>query len=103
MAARTIRVFWRNARTNWYNFNWPGIINQNSVVHISACEFHYPREPFFGSQGVLRSRGAAHIWVKNVRPHSRGVEFVLQVDWRTPLHVTTDITVFNPPEQEHFT
>jgi hypothetical protein len=98
--AQTIRVFWRNARTGWFNFNWNGVINHNSVVHISACECIFP-------DGAIRHRGAAPIWVKNVRPHgpnagdtiTGGVEFFLQIDWDSPLHVAVDITVLGEPQQ----
>jgi len=108
MQARTIRVFWRNARTGWHNFNWNGVITPQSVVHISACEAFFPPNNLFGVEGVQRKRGDAAIWVKNVHPHgpnpgdtiTGGVEFFLQVDWGTPLDVATDITVFDPPEQK---
>ena len=66
---RTIRVFWRSVRTGWFNFNWNGIITPNSIVHISACECFFPEGNIFGAEGVVRHRGDAPIWVKNVRPH----------------------------------
>lgn len=107
MEARTIRVFWRNVSTGWINFNWDGVITPQSVVHVSACECFFP-ESIIGVEGVGRTRGAAPIWVKNVRPHgpnpgdtiTGGVEFYLQIDWDTPLSVATDITVFGEPEDK---
>ena len=108
MEARTIRVFWRSARTGWFNFNWNGVITANSVVHVSACEAGFPEGSIFGTEGVIRFRGDAAIWVKNVRPHgpnpgdtiTGGVEFFLQIDWPDPLSIATDITVVGDPEQK---
>ena len=108
MEARTIRVFWRNVSSGWFNFNWNGVITPNSVVHVSACECFFPEGNIFGTEGVIRGRGDAPIWVKNVRPHgpnpgdtiTGGVEFFLQIDWGTPLNVSTDITVVGDPEQK---
>jgi hypothetical protein len=103
--ADTVRVFWRNAQSGWFNFNWDGVIGQNSVVHISACECSFPEDNLSGAEGVVRTRGDAAIYVKNIRPHgpnpgqaiTGGVEFILQVDWGTPLNVATDITVVEDP------
>lgn len=108
MEARTIRVFWRNVSTGWLNYNWDGVITPQSVVHVSACECFFPEGSIFGVDGVTRFRGAAPIWVKNVRPHgpnpgdtiTGGVEFYLQIDWNTPLSIATDITVFSEPEDK---
>jgi hypothetical protein len=47
--------------------------------------------------------GAANIGVENISPHSppfdpnHGVTFVVDVDWGSPLHVVTDITVLDQP------
>jgi len=106
--ARTIRVFWRDQQSGWLNFNWDGVITAQSVVHISACECFFPEQNLFGAEGVVRFRGAAPIYVKNIHPHgpnpgdtiTGGVEFLLQVDWETPLNVATDITVVEDPEQK---
>lgn len=108
MEARTIRIFWHNATTGWFNFNWNGVITPQSVVHVAACECFFPEENVFGVEGVQRTRGDAPIWVKNVRPHgpnpgdtiTGGVEFFLQIDWNTPLPVATDITVLGEPEDK---
>ena len=102
---RTIRVLWGRTRSGWKNFNWRGVIDQNSVVHISASEGFVDTGSIFGPlHAIRRIRGAATIYVKNVRPHpdqggGGGVEFFLQVDWNSPLDVVTDITVVAPPEQ----
>jgi hypothetical protein len=68
----------------------------------------FPPGSIFGAEGVIRHRGDAAIWVKNVRPHgpnpgdtiTGGDEFFLQIDWRTPLNIATDITVLGEPEQK---
>jgi hypothetical protein len=105
--SRTIRVFWRNQSSGWKNFNWGGVIDQNSVVHIAASEGVLNEGSLFGPlQAIGRHRGEAAIFVKNIRPHpddggGGGVEFFLQVEWPHPLHVVTDITVVDPPEQGH--
>jgi hypothetical protein len=108
MEARTVRVFWRSARTGWFNFNWNNVITPKSVVHITACECKFPEQGLFGAESVVLHRGLAPIWVKNVRPHgpnpgdtiTGGVEFFLQIDWDTPLSIATDITVFGEPESK---
>ncbi|MBG0797844.1 hypothetical protein IYX23_09190 [Methylocystis sp. L43] len=101
MATRTIRVWWKSVATGWLNFNWDPITSQ-SVVHISACEW----KPSTTIGGKSKHRGAAPIFVKNIRPHgsnveANGVEFFAQVEWGTPLDVVFDITVLDKPEQEH--
>jgi hypothetical protein len=102
---RTIRVMWRHTTSGWKNFNWGGVIDQNSVIHISASEGAADEGSLFGPlNAIQRTRGDATIYVKNVRPHADqggggGVEFYLQVDWNTPLDIVTDITVVDPAEQ----
>jgi hypothetical protein len=106
---RTIRVFWKQMRSGWVNFNWNGVIGKNSVVHISACECITQPGTLFGAEGIDRHRGDAGIWVKNVRPHgpnpgentTGGVEFYLQIDFHKPLDIATDITVMDDPESKH--
>lgn len=97
---RTIRVYWRHATSQWYNFNWYGVINRKSVVHISVGEGIFPRFPagIYDIDIIDRHRGEAVICVRNIVPHQDGVEFRLEVNWPTPLDVITDITVFDPPE-----
>jgi hypothetical protein len=105
--SRTIRVFWRNQKSGWKNFNWGGVIDQNSVVHIAASEGFVDEGSIFGPlNAITRTRGDAPIFVKNIRPHldqggGGGVEFYLQVEWPDPLNVVTDITVLDPAEQGH--
>jgi hypothetical protein len=102
--ARTIRVWWPSQSTGWLNFNWTGVINASSVVHISACEAVAVPQSLGAVQDVVaesRFRGAAVIGVRNVHPHNDGgggVEFVLEVNWGSPLNVVTDITVEDPAE-----
>jgi hypothetical protein len=103
MAARTIRVFWPKRTTGWVNFNWVGVINAKSVVHVAVSEGALPQQPQFGFplDVISRFRGAATMFVKNVHPHDEGgggVEFFVQIDWPSPLNVVTDITVDAPED-----
>jgi len=109
MQGQTIRVFWKNARTQWFNYNWDGVITRESVVHISACQCTFPDgEVLDPVNQVTRDRGNTTITVKNIRPHgpnrgdtiTGGVEFFLQIDQRDPIDLATDITVFDPPSQK---
>ena len=93
----------------WLNFNLPGVIVRRngivSAVTITASEWQ-PAGGIFGRAGNLH-RGDANIWVSNVRPYVRnpgtddlmqqngGVEFVINVDFKTPLLVATTITVLD--------
>jgi len=103
--SRTVRVMWRHTTSGWKNFNWGGVIDQNSVIHIAASEGTIHEGGLFGALDAIgRTRGDAPIYVKNIRPHpdqggGGGVEFFLQVDWHGPLDVVTDITVVDPAEQ----
>jgi hypothetical protein len=97
---KTKRIFWSQRSSGWHNFNW-NAISSHSVVHISASE----GEMFPGignlADKVFHRRGAAPIFVKNINPHGAnggGVEFFLEIDWRSPLDVVLDITVFDRPE-----
>jgi hypothetical protein len=99
--ARTIRVYWPNARSGWRNFNWQGVIHRNSVVHISVCEGTLAKVLGTELDHIDRFRGEATMFAKNAHPHDEGgggVEFYLQIDWGSPLNVVTDITV-DEPEQ----
>ncbi len=56
--SRTIRVLWRNARSGWKNFNWGGVIDQNSVIHISVSEGTVNEGSLFGPLDAIgRTRG----------------------------------------------
>jgi len=100
---RTVRQYWwaLQGRTR-LNLNWDAI-NHDSVVLVTASEYAL-NEPDPASSA--RFVGAATITVDNISPHgppydpNHGVTFVVTVDWGTPLHVVTDITVLDHrPEQ----
>jgi hypothetical protein len=102
--ARSIRFVRRGVQgAVRQNFNWPGVITARSVVHITAAEVGpgttqaHPTPPF---QDFFYHLGAASIWVSNVGPHKNeftgdpgGVEFLLHVDFGSPLDVGITITV----------
>jgi hypothetical protein len=82
------------------NWQMPGVIDNNSVVVITACEY----DPTVVPPGMPDERHRfvenADIWIKNVAPHgagspNSGVEFVIQVDWDSPLFVSVDVTVLD--------
>lgn len=86
------------------NFNLPGIINSaQAVVHITAGEVTQGPRTLVGAiaQDFIYKVGAANIWVSNISPHFNshfggepgGVEFILNVDWDSPLDVGITITV----------
>ncbi|HJZ59956.1 MAG TPA: hypothetical protein VKE74_33750 [Gemmataceae bacterium] len=102
--ARSIRYLRRGVQgQSRQNFNWPGVISARSVVHVTAAEVQFgttqaqPNPPVQDFHYVL---GAAPVWVSNVSPHWNeftgdpgGVEYILHVDWGTPLDVAVTITV----------
>ncbi|RWM92902.1 MAG: hypothetical protein EOR84_18930 [Mesorhizobium sp.] len=104
--ARSIRIFYSNMRgVTRINFNWPAI-NIKSAVIIAAAEWQSgPLGPSL--DGSHRPHlGAAPIWVSNVGAHglgdeAGGVEFLLHVDWNTPLNVMVTITVLDDIEDFH--
>ena len=86
------------------NFFWPGVIDQFSNVIITAGEVGVggtgPAPPGATGQNFFYKLGAASVWVSNVSPHKNvfahqtgGVEFLLHVDWDSPLDVAITITV----------
>jgi hypothetical protein len=102
--ARSIRFVRRGVQgVARQNFNWPGVIEARSVVHVSAAEVGFgttyartvnPPQDFF------YHLGAASVWVSNIGPHKNefagqvgGVEFLIHVDWDSPLDVAVSITV----------
>ena len=112
--SRTFRHYWpdRFQGRVWVNFNLPGVIvKSGGAVHavsgvvISACEYE-PGPGLFAKAGVMK-KGDANIWVSNVHPYVRdnqatdpvtqngGVEFVINVDYFSPLLIATTITVFD--------
>jgi hypothetical protein len=105
--ARSIRILYRGQHgTIRKNFNWDPI-NLDSTVIITAAEF----TPAFGGLGGgpktlgRPNLGLANVYVTNVGPHGRagveagGVEFLLHVDWNSPLDIVVTITVLDDIEQ----
>lgn len=92
------------------NFNLPGLIrSRQAVVTMTAGEisFNGTTSEVIGPNGQLVSQdfvynlGDADVWVSNVSPHFNdhfegepgGVEYILHVDWDSPLDVAVTITV----------
>ncbi len=97
--AQSVRSFWFGLQgRNALNFNWDAI-DHDSVVLISVSEFHV----YANNEDHHRFVGAASMSVQNISPHgppfdaNRGVSFVIQIDWESPLNVVTDITVLDKP------
>jgi len=98
--AHSFRVLYRGQKGRIRkNFNSPAI-NLDSAVIVTAAEF----TPEFG--GLARPHktlgrphlGDANVYVTNIGPHGEGneaggVEFILHVDWGSPLDVIVTITV----------
>jgi hypothetical protein len=89
---QTIRKYWgpHHGRAQ-LNVNWSAI-DHDSVVVVTASEYKNEH---------VRFVGAASITVANVAPHgppydpNHGVTFVVNVDWRSPLNIVTDITLLD--------
>ncbi len=91
------------------NFNTPAIKSNTAVVIITAGEITRPdpgitplfRDAGDPGQNFRYNLGAANVWVSNVSPHCNdhsqgepgGVEYVLNVDFPTPIDVAVTITV----------
>ena len=102
--ARSIRFVRRGVQgVSRQNFNWPGVISARSVVHVTAGEVGpgttqaHPTPPI---QDFFYRLGAASVWVSNISPHKNefsgeagGVEFLVHVDWNSPLDIAITITV----------
>ncbi len=99
MAIHSVRVLWQqvSGRTT-LDYAWPGVIKGISVVHISASEATNWQPQPNGSVQVNRFVGSAPIIVESVSPKPDHVQFVVKVDWKTPVDIVTDITVLDPPE-----
>lgn len=89
---QTIRKYWGKHRGRvQMNFNWDAI-EIDSVVLVSASEYDGRKARFVGD---------ASIKVSNIAPHgppwdsNKGVTFIVEVDWQSPLDVVTDITVLD--------
>jgi hypothetical protein len=98
--AQTCRQYWWNLQgRSRLNFNWDAI-DHDSVVLVSASEYVPDGEDPAHSPRFV---GSANISVDNISPHgppfdpNHGVTFIVTVDWGSPLHVVTDITVLDAP------
>lgn len=105
--ARSIRVLYRGMKgTIRQNFNWDPL-NLDSTVIITAAEFIPAFGGFGGGPKTLGrpNLGAANVYVTNVGPHgvaggeAGGVEFLLHVDWDSPLDIVATITVLDDIEE----
>jgi hypothetical protein len=91
------------------NFNSSAVRSDTSVVNITAGEIK-PRDPNVPQlfrdagdpgQNFVYTLGDANVWVSNVSPHRQdhfdgepgGVEFILNVDFPSPIDVAVTITV----------
>lgn len=87
------------------NFNWPPI-HLDSAVIVTAAEFtpQFGGLPGFGPKTLGRPNlGEANVYVTNIGPHGPepdvgGVEFLLHVDWDSPLDVIVTISVLEDIE-----
>lgn len=95
---QTVRQYWKALQGRCsLNFNWDAI-NRDSVVLITASEY----SPAGADPNQWpRFIGSANISVDNISPHgppddpNHGVTFIVTVDWDSPLHIVTDITVLD--------
>lgn len=100
----SVRIFWQmNPGRNVVNLNWDAI-SADSVVMISASEYN-PNSQMLPDSSDQRFVGAADVTVANVTPHgppfdpNRGVTFVVEVGWDSPLTICTDIALIaNAPD-----
>ncbi|MFJ6616765.1 hypothetical protein ACIQOW_04170 [Kitasatospora sp. NPDC091335] len=105
--ARSLRILYRGQQgTIRKNWNWDGVIDLDSAVIVTAAEF----TPQFGGLGGGPKTlgrpllGAANVYVTNIGPHgvagveAGGVEFLLHVDWDSPLDVAVTISVLEDIE-----
>jgi hypothetical protein len=102
--SRTVRILYRAQRGRIRkNFNW-GIqppITKKSVVIMSAAEAVVTPGLFGPEEQTVFNLGDADVFVTNASPHEGGVEFILHVNWGSPLDVLVDLTVLDPYEQFH--
>ncbi len=94
--AQSIRILYRGMQGRVpINFNWPPI-HKNSAVIVTAAEYRLSGG-IFGTEGRPHL-GAAPVYVTNIGPHDPeggdgGVEFMLHVEWDSPLDVIVTISV----------
>jgi hypothetical protein len=97
--SRTIRLLYRGMHGRVRaNFNWTidPPITTKSVVVMSAGEA-VVGQGLFGAENESKfNLGDADVYVTNVSPHQGGVEFILHVNWNSPLDVLVDLTVLDP-------
>lgn len=106
--AQSIRVLYRGQQGRIRkNFNWPPI-KLDSAVIVTAAEFTPIFDgPMGGPKTLGRPNlGAANVYVTNIGPHGPepevgGVEFLLHVDWESPLDVIVTITVLDDIVEFH--
>lgn len=91
---RHIRVFWGPFRGRMtLNFNWPGVINAKSIVHISVSEALLNRPGHSFEDNIARFKSDTKITLHSVSPHDIGVTFVVTMDSPNYHYLTTDISV----------
>lgn len=96
--AQTIRVYWSQLKGRVpLSFSLPGVIQTNSVIHIAASEAGSWNQKPDGTATVQRLAGAADVTVRAIAPKPDRVDFIIEVDWKSPLDIVTDITVMEPP------
>ncbi|WP_208300558.1 hypothetical protein [Mycobacterium sp. DL592] len=82
------------------NFNWDAI-NKSSSVLVTAVEWQPGTDPL--DERGRPHVGDANVYVTNIGAHdpeggTGGVEFVLHVDWDSPLIIQVTITVLDEIE-----
>ena len=73
-------------------------IHSTSIVLISASECKTDNVQRF-TPVFERFVGDAAITVRNIAPQEGFVDFWIDVDWESPLDVTVDLVIFDPPNQ----
>ncbi|WP_226602999.1 hypothetical protein [Bacillus cereus] len=102
--AKTIRVFWPQQTSGWHHFFWGDLIDEYSVVHISAAEGYLVQDLREGDQWkIRRKKGDIIVSVKNIAPHTdgeaKGVNFYLEIgSVFTTADIALDITVLGVPD-----
>ena len=96
---QTIRKYWAPQQGRVVlNYPW-NIINQNSVVLVTAAECTAETP----TSNDHRFIGDASVTVESIAPYGppneagQGVRFVVNVEWSSPLPIATDITVLDAP------